>query len=154
MRFLLVDRIDALEEGRRIVGARHPAMSEDVFTWHFPERPIVPGTLILEAFVQLAGWLEAASTDFASWFLLEGVRTARYQDFAGPGDVLTLDLERMEDAEASDGRRVYRGESRKDGKRNALVEFEGRVVPLADLEDPEGARRIFAALWRGKGEAS
>ncbi len=70
MRFLLVDRIDDVEKDRSIRGSKLAAMSEDYFEWHFPERPIVPGVLILEACAQLAGWLEAASSDFERWFLI------------------------------------------------------------------------------------
>lgn len=147
MRFLLVDRIRDLDAGRRIAGAKLAAMSEDYFEWHFPERPIVPGMLILESMVQLAGWLEAASSDFERWILLERVRSARYYHFAGPGDVLEIELGR-EETEA--GTLRFSGESRHGGRRGAVVEFEGRAVPLADLEDPAALRRTYAAL---RGEA-
>ena len=145
MRFLLVDRIGALEPGRTIQGFKCAAMSEDYFEWHFPEQPIVPGMLILESFAQLAGWLEAASSDFASWFLLEQVHSARYYSFALPGDVIELQLEQIE---AEGGRRRYRAESRVDGTRGATLEFEGRVVPLTELESQESARRHYATLRR------
>lgn len=148
MRFLLVDALREVEPGRRIRGAKCAAMSEDYFTWHFPERPIVPGMLILEAFVQLAGWLEAATSDFEAWVLLDRVPSARYYRFAGPGDVLDLELA----VTAAEGdRRAYRGESRRDGERGALVEFEARVVPLETLDDPAAVRRAYAVL-RGEDE--
>ena len=144
MRFLLVDRIESFEMGVRIAGSKNAAMSEDYFEWHFPERPIVPGMLILESFVQLAGWLEAISSDFGSWFLLDRVHTARYYAFAGPGDRIELALEQVPLAEAD--RRRYKGESRVAGKRSALVEFEGIVVPLEDLEGAARARSTWATL--------
>jgi len=146
MRFLLVDAISQVEPGARIRGAKHAALSEDYFEWHFPEKPIVPGVLILESFVQLAGWLEAASSDFENWFLLDRVQTARYYAFAGPGDVIDLDLRLKE----QDGeRRVFEGESRMKDARGAVVEFEGKVVPLESLEDAARARRTFAMLRGG-----
>lgn len=147
MRFLLVDRIEAVEPGASIRGWKNAAMSEDYFEWHFPERPIVPGALVLEAAVQLAGWLEAASSEFEQWFLLERVTSARYYDFAVPGDRIDIALERIS---SEDGRCVYRGASRVGEKRGATLEFEGRLVALDTLERKDAARRAYAAL---RGEA-
>lgn len=145
MRWLLVDRIDAIEEGRRARGAKLAAQSEDVFEWHFPERPIVPGMIVLEAFVQLAGWLEAKTSDFERWALLDRVETARYYAFAVPGDVIELEVE----VTASEGdRRRLEGTAMVDGKRTAIVGFEVKTVALADLEDPDTARRRYAQLAR------
>lgn len=144
MRFLLVDRIEEVEPGRSIRGSKNAAMSEDYFEWHFPERPIVPGALILEAAVQLAGWLEAASSDFEHWFLLERVRSARYYDFAVPGDRIEIRIERLQGDDPASP--VFRGESRVAGRRGATLEFEGRRVPLETLESREAARRTYAQL--------
>jgi 3-hydroxyacyl-[acyl-carrier-protein] dehydratase len=145
MRFLLVDRIEAVEPGRRATGFKNAAMSEDYFEWHFPGRPIVPGVLILEALSQLAGWLEAAGSDFERWVLVDRVRTARYYAFAKPGDRIDLEVEFV-DEEGDEDRRVVRGECRVDGKRSAITEFEVQVVPLEGLEDRERARRGYALL--------
>lgn len=144
MRFLLVDRIEALEAGTRIQGFKNVAMSEDYLTWHFPEQPILPGVLILESFAQLAGWLEAVSSDFDRWVLLDQVRSARYFQFCVPGDRVTLTLEQQPTEDPS--RRVYKGESSVDGERRATVEFEATVVPLSDLDDRERAIRTYGAL--------
>ena len=152
MRFLLVDRIEEVEPGRRATGWKNAAMSEDYFEWHFPGRPIVPGVLVLEALSQLAGWLEAAGSDFESWILIDRVRTARYYAFARPGDRIDLEIEVIEE-EGGEGRRVYRGESRVAGKRAAIVEFEARIVPLSDLEGTERARKAYAVLRGEEGAA-
>ena len=146
MRFLLVDRVGDYEPGKSMHGIKCAAMSEDYFEWHFPERPIVPGMLILEAFVQLAGWLEAASSDFEHWFLLEHVSSARYYDFAVPGDVIDLTLECLENDD--EGKRTYRAESRVGDKRGATLEFSGRLVPLETLKSRAAARAHFARLRR------
>jgi 3-hydroxyacyl-[acyl-carrier-protein] dehydratase len=146
MRFLLVDRIEELEPGVRARGWKNAAMSEDYFEWHFPERPIVPGMLILEAFAQLAGWLEAAGSDFQSWLLLDRVKAARYYAFASPGDRIDLELTCV--ASDEPGRRIFRGESRVGEERGAVVEFEGVIVPLADFESAERARQTYSALRR------
>ncbi len=143
MRFLLVDRIERVEDAA-IQGWKNAAMSEDYLEWHFPERPIVPGALILESAVQLAGWLEAASSDFEHWFLLEHVTSARYYDFAVPGDRIEIALTRVDTDDAT--RRAYRGETKVGDKRGAMLEFEGRLVALDTLESRRAARRAYASL--------
>jgi 3-hydroxyacyl-[acyl-carrier-protein] dehydratase len=148
VRFLLVDRIEGVEPGERIRGWKNAALSEDYFEWHFPERPIVPGALVLEACVQLAGWLEAASSDFEHWMLLDRVVSARYYDFALPGDRIDLVIERAP-LDAPD-RRLYRAESRVRATRGAAIEFEGRLVPLDTLASRAAARRVYTTLTWGR----
>src|SRR5918995_236007 len=53
--FLLVDRIRELEVGRRIVGIKNVTINEPFFQGHFPDRPIMPGVLLLEGMSQTAG---------------------------------------------------------------------------------------------------
>jgi 3-hydroxyacyl-[acyl-carrier-protein] dehydratase len=144
VRWLLVDRIDVVEPGRRAVGWKNAAMSEDVFEWHFPDRPIVPGTVVLEAFAQLAGWLEAVGSEFERWVLLDRVASAKVVGFAVPGDRIELRLEQIPHADP--GRRAYRAESLVGGERRALVEFEAVVVPLESLDAKDRARRTFDVL--------
>jgi len=144
MRYLLVDRVGEVEADKRIVGWKNVAMSEDYLEWHFPERPIVPGMLVLEAFAQLAGWLEAASSSFERWVLLDRVSSARYYGFSVPGDRIELRLERV--PHADEGRRAYRGESVVGGERRAAVEFEATVVPLETLEARARAEAAYQVL--------
>jgi 3-hydroxyacyl-[acyl-carrier-protein] dehydratase len=143
VRYLLVDRIVEVEPARRIVGWKNAAMSEDYFEWHFPEMPIVPGMLVLEACAQLAGWLEAADSSFERWVLLDRVGSARYYGFAVAGDRLELRVERVESAP---DRRAYRAESLVSGERRATLEFEAQVVPLDGLETRERAERAYRML--------
>lgn len=143
MRFLLVDRIDQVEANARITGHKNVAMSEDYLEWHFPEQPILPGVLMLESCAQLAGWLEAASSDFERWVLLDRVHAAKYVSFVVPGDRVVIELEQLSAAEE---RRHYKATCSVDGQPRAQIEFEGRAVPLADLEDGARARRTYAAL--------
>ena len=53
--FLLVDRILEIEPGKRGVGIKNFTINEPFFQGHFPELPIVPGVLIIEAMAQVAG---------------------------------------------------------------------------------------------------
>src|ERR1700674_5117736 len=61
MRFVLIDRIDRLEPGRRAEGHKLVAPDEDYFRDHFPGYPLVPGVLVLESLAQLGGRLVEAS---------------------------------------------------------------------------------------------
>jgi 3-hydroxyacyl-[acyl-carrier-protein] dehydratase len=144
VRYLLVDRIPPRAPGGPFVGWKNVAMSEDYLEWHFPEQPIMPGVLVLEALVQLAGWHEAEASGFTRWFLLDQVRSARYYGFSVPGDRLELSLEPLE-ASAPD-RRAWRGESKVGGERRALAEFEGVTVPLETLESREMVERTLRTL--------
>ena len=56
MRFLFYDRVDLLEEGRRIVGTKTFALSEEYLEHHFRHQALVPGVILMEAMAQLLGW--------------------------------------------------------------------------------------------------
>ena len=56
MRYLLIDHITEWKSGESIMGVKNVAMSEDFLEFHFPKNPIMPGILLLEGLVQLAGW--------------------------------------------------------------------------------------------------
>lgn len=145
MRYLLVDRITEREAGRFMEGIKNISMSEDFLEYHFPTFPVMPGSLILEALVQLAGWREAADSDFAHWFLMEQVRSVKYYGFALPGDQVGL---RVELTGGEDGRLVYKAAASVEGERRVAAEFSGRRVKMADYEDPEGQRHHFKILCR------
>src|SRR5512136_2234617 len=110
MRYLLIDRIDEWKAGEKIRGVKNIAMSEDFLEFHFPGRPVMPGVLLIEAFAQLAGWLEAASSDFKDWFLITRVRQCKFHGFALPGDQVEMEVERLPGSTA--GQSVYSGIAR------------------------------------------
>lgn len=145
MRYLLVDRITAWEPGRSMEGLKNITLSEDFLQYHFPRFPVMPGSLLIEALAQLAGWLEGAGTDFKGWLLLESVRSVKYYGFALPGDQVAL---RVEAAGEEGGLRFFRGTAAVEGQRRAVVEFAARPVRLADYEDPEEQRAHFRVLRR------
>lgn len=147
MRYLFVDRIEEVVPGASARGWKNVAMTEDYLEWHFPGQPVVPGTLVLEAFVQLAGWLEAASSGFTRWFLLDHVTSARYFGAAVPGDRIDLVVTSVPTADAA--RRAYQAESLVGGERRALVEFDGRAVALEDLDAKAQVERAYARLREG-----
>jgi 3-hydroxyacyl-[acyl-carrier-protein] dehydratase len=146
MRYLLVDRILEWKTGEQMAGVKNVAMTEDFLEFHFPRNPIMPGVLLLEALVQLAGWLEAASSDFQRWFLPRSVRKCMFYGFAHPGD--TVELEVRAQAAQGPSRRSFEGVCSVLRAKRVVAEFEGETVPLADIEDPADQRRAFQLLTR------
>ena len=151
MRYYLIDRIWEWEADKRIRGVKNVAMTEDFLQYHFPRRPTMPGVLLLESMTQLAGWLEAASSEFERWFLLEHVTSCKFYDLTGPGDQVEIALDVVPGSEPS--RRRYRGMGSVGGKRRVVAEFDGQVIPLADLEAPASQRQLFAVLTNTAGFA-
>lgn len=91
--FLLVDRIVELEE-ERIVGIKNVTANEPFFQGHFPDFPVMPGVLIVEAMAQVAGVLVLKSMpDRASKLvLLASVEEAKFRRPVLPGDVLRMEM--------------------------------------------------------------
>lgn len=146
MRYLLVDRITGFEPGKEIRGVKNVAMSEDFLEFHFPKNPIMPGIMLLEALVQLGGWLEAASSDFAKWFLVSRVIKCNFYGFVLPGDQVDLRLS-VSPAPGED-LRVFKGVGEVGGKRKIKTEFQGNTVTLDTIEDMGEQRRFFQILTR------
>lgn len=146
MRYLLIDRITEWKADEKIQGIKNVAMSEDFLEFHFPKNPVMPGVLLIEAFAQLSGWLEAASSDFKNWFLMTRVRQCKFYGFALPGDQVELEVERS--SESTSQRKVYSAIGRVGTKRKVVIEFEGDVIPLEEIEDREEQRRFFKVLTR------
>lgn len=96
--FLLVDRIVALEPGKRIVGLKNVSINEPCFQGHFPGRPIMPGVLIVESLAQVGGILALLSTPEnmgnPSVYLM-GLDKVRFRQPVVPGDQLRLEVETL-----------------------------------------------------------
>lgn len=93
MRFILVDRLDHIDAGRSAAASATFPPDLEIFADHFPWQPIVPGTLLTEAMAQTAGWLIAASIDFARWPLLVLVDRARFHRLVSPGEPLAIEAD-------------------------------------------------------------
>jgi len=146
MRYFLIDQITEWKSGELIKGMKNVAMSEDFLEFHFPKNPIMPGVLLLEALTQLAGWLEAASSDFQKWFLISKVRKCNFYSFALPGDQVELEVRQIS-GEGPDIK-VYSGIGMVKGKKKIKAEFEGEVIQLSGIEDVNEQRRFFQLLNR------
>jgi len=92
--FMLVDRIIELEPGLRAVGIKAVTANEPQFAGHFPDRPIMPGVLMIEALAQTAGvaimTLEAYRGKLG---LFAGIDDCRFRRVVIPGDTLVLKVE-------------------------------------------------------------
>ncbi len=89
--FLLVDRILEREPGVRVVAEKLVTAGEPHLQGHFPDRPLVPGVLLLEMLAQAAGFLEADSLHGRAVFLA-AIQDARFKAPALPGDRLRLEV--------------------------------------------------------------
>jgi 3-hydroxyacyl-[acyl-carrier-protein] dehydratase len=94
--FLLVDRVVAFEKDVRLVAWKGVTMNEPFFPGHFPEKPVMPGVLILEALAQSCALLAIMSLgpDAAGKLTyLMGIDQARFRRPVVPGDRLELNVE-------------------------------------------------------------
>jgi 3-hydroxyacyl-[acyl-carrier-protein] dehydratase len=92
--FLLVDKVVACEPGERLVAVKNITINEPQFTGHFPDKPVMPGVLIIEALAQATGLLAMATVppEDKNIYLLVGVDKARFKRPVGPGDQLELEV--------------------------------------------------------------
>jgi len=91
--FLLVDRITHLDlEGGVIIGQKNVTMNEHFFVGHFPDSPIMPGVLILEALAQTGGILVHQKLQTDKIAVLLTVNNAKFRKPVVPGDVLHMHI--------------------------------------------------------------
>ena len=92
--FLLVDRVEELTPGQSIVATKNVTVNEPFFQGHFPEYPVMPGVLILEAIAQAGALLmlnEAEDPDSSIPFFA-GIDKARFRRPVVPGDQLRIEV--------------------------------------------------------------
>jgi len=93
--FLLVDRIEEVEEGVKAIGYKNVTINEPFFQGHFPDHPIMPGVLIIEAMAQVGGAyvtvIDKIGDDRVTYFA--SINKARFRKPVLPGDVLRLEME-------------------------------------------------------------
>ena len=92
--FLLVDKIIEFEVGKRAVGIKKVTVNEEFFNGHFPNRPIMPGVLQVEAMAQVGGMvaLQEPITDGKGDFFFAGVNNVKWRRPVVPGDTLVMEM--------------------------------------------------------------
>jgi len=100
MYFSLIDRIESLEPGKSIVATKSLSMAEEYLRDHFPNFPVMPGVLMLEAMTQSAAWLIRVTEDFKhSIVILQETQNVRFGRFMQPGQTLVLSLQQIREDE-------------------------------------------------------
>lgn len=94
--FLLVDRVTELTKDKSIIGIKNITVNEPQFTGHFPNNPIMPGVLLIEALAQTSGLLLLLSQDKVPndiIIFLSGINNSRFRRQVIPGDQVSLHAE-------------------------------------------------------------
>jgi len=93
--FLMVDRVIETREGETLTALKNVSINEPFFQGHFPDQPIMPGVLILEALAQATGLLAFSSKVVdheKKLYMLVGIDKARFRGQVVPGDQLILNV--------------------------------------------------------------
>jgi len=95
--FLLLDRVLELVPGERLVAIKNVTISEPFFPGHFPNYPVMPGVLIVEAMAQASAVLGFRSTGTSAQddnvYLFVGIDKARFRQAVQPGDQLRIEVQ-------------------------------------------------------------
>ena len=92
--FLLLDRVTDYEAGASLTAVKNVTINESFFQGHFPQRPVMPGVLIVEAMAQAAALLalvSGAELERDQLYYLAGIDKARFRKTVVPGDQLVLE---------------------------------------------------------------
>lgn len=119
--FLLVDRVTELEDGKRAVGIKNVTVNEPFFQGHFPQNPIMPGVLIVEALAQVgAVMLLSMPENRGKLGVFTGIDAMKFRRRVIPGDTLTLEAELL----------MYRHGM---GKAKVSATVEGKIAAAGEI---------------------
>ncbi len=92
--FMLLDTVEELEAGKRVIAKKCVSYQEPYFAGHFPQEPVMPGVLIIEAMAQ-AGAVAMLSLEEmkGKTAYFAGIQSAKFKKKVVPGDVLLLEME-------------------------------------------------------------
>jgi len=120
--FLLIDKISDYVPGKRAVGIKNVTVNEPHFQGHFPERPLMPGVLIVEAMAQVGGIvLTQMSPVEGGLFVFAGIDKVRFRRQVVPGDQLVMTVE------------LLWVKQRRFGKMRGIAEVDGELACEGEL---------------------
>ena len=128
--FLLVDRVTQFESGKTLTAIKNVTINEPFFNGHFPEQPIMPGVLIIEAMAQATGLLgfrtmgENPQTE--TLYILVGVDKVKFKKQVVPGDQLEL---RAEVLRHKGQMWIFKTEALVNGELASMAEIKCAAVP-------------------------
>lgn len=149
MQFQLIDRITEVKDSKQLRAVKVLALSEEYLADHFPDYPVLPGVLVLEAMVQAAAWLIRSHTDFQlTLFYLAKAGNVTYGQFVRPGDRMDIEAKLLKE---SDGEWQFQGKATRDGDTVARARFTVRATSLVEQYGP-GMANMDAELRRAARE--
>jgi 3-hydroxyacyl-[acyl-carrier-protein] dehydratase len=120
--FSLVDKIIEFVPGERAVGVKNVTINEPHFQGHFPDQPVMPGVLIIEAMAQVGGIVLTQFPDIPTGlFMLTGIDKAKFRRPVVPGDQLVMTME------------LVRIKHRRFGWMRGRAEVDGQLAAEAEL---------------------
>ena len=137
MRFILIDKVVSLENGKQIKAVKSVSLAEEYLADHFPTFPVLPGVLLLEGLIESASWLVRQTENFAhSMILLEQARNVKYKSFLAPGSQIeyTVQAKTIEESISS-----FTGFGLSQGERIVEARFGLRHFNLADEDSAMAA---------------
>ena len=127
--FLLLDRLEVEETGSKGVGIKNVTMNEEFFQGHFPNNPVMPGVLQVEAMAQTAGAIiRSADENYAETsksVLFMSIDAVKFRKQVKPGDQLRMHVEKIKE------RRniyVFKGQTLVDGQVVSEAEFTAMII--------------------------
>jgi 3-hydroxyacyl-[acyl-carrier-protein] dehydratase len=137
VKFILIDKIVSLEEGRKLTAVKSVSLAEEYLGDHFPTFPVLPGVLLLEGLVESAAWLVRQTEGFAhSMILLQEARHVKYKSFLPPGAQIqyTVEAKVIEESVSS-----FSGCGVAEGEKIVEARFGLRHFNLAERNPPLSA---------------
>ncbi len=155
MKFVLIDRIVSLEEGKTLTAVKCVSLAEEYLGDHFPTFPVLPGVLLLQGLVESASWLVRMTEGFAhSMILLEEARNVKYKSFLAPGSrieytvqarVIEENVSSFSGCGVADGEKIVEGRF---GLRHFNLSDRRPALAATDAQVTQAMKNRYSLLWQ------